>query len=88
MWFYNYRYCVITLQEAHRALRRSHDYTCNVIATKLTPLSTPPGGQGVLSPNLLYQQRVIQILFDLHTEHNSDKACYENGKYPIGFIWT
>ena len=34
------------------------------------------------------QKRVNWILFDLQTEHNSDKACYENAKYPIGFIST
>ena len=36
-------------QDTHGAWRRSHDCTCNVIVTKLTPLSTPPGAQGVLS---------------------------------------
>ena len=71
-------------QEAHGALRRSHDYKCNVSVTKLTPLSSPPGAQGVLSPNLLNQKRVTRILF----EHISDKVCYEDAKYPIGFILT
>ena len=33
-------------------------------------------------------KRVTRILFDLQTEHNSDKACYEDAKYPIGFIVT
>ena len=32
--------------------------------------------------------RVTQILFDLQTEDSSDKACYEDGKYQIGFSLT
>ena len=43
---------VFQQQETHGALRRSHDYTCNAIVTKLTPLSTPPGAQGVLSQTI------------------------------------
>ena len=31
-------------------------------------------------------KRVTRILFDLQTENTSDKACYEDAKYPIGFI--
>ena len=30
----------------------------------------------------------IVTLFDLQTKHNSNKACYEDAKYPIGFILT
>ena len=29
-------------------------------------------------------KRVTQILFELQSKHISDKACYENDKYPIG----
>ena len=28
------------------------------------------------------------IFFNLQTEYFSDKACYEDAKYPIGFILT
>ena len=40
-------------QEAHGALRRLRDYTFNVIVTKVTPLSTPPGAQWVVSKYFL-----------------------------------
>ena len=31
-------YAPLLKQEAHGALKHTHDYTCNVIVTKLTPL--------------------------------------------------
>ena len=31
---------------------------------------------------------VTHMLPDLQHEHNSDKACYEDAKYPICFILT
>ena len=65
-------------QEAHGAFIRSHDSTCNVIVTKLTLL-------GIFN---LDPKACNWILFDLQTEHASDKACYEDDKYQIGFILT
>ena len=52
-------------QEAQGALRRLHDYACNVIVTKLTTLSTPPRAQGVLSNTFLkcMAQMIIHTKF-------------------------
>ena len=33
----------------------------------------------------LTQKCVTRILPDLQAEHNSDKACYGDAKYPISF---